>query len=268
MTPQATTFCSGAAFETNRSSLRGPAILTALAASVVVRTGVLGALEKDRFHDFTDCACRAAGLRWESMATNVRPDLFATGRWPAGLLEACGPCISQRRTVLVTGRAGSGKTTLIAALARLLPSTEPVLVLDDGEELNLDGPLRELIPLRRADSAKSTREAVARALRGAPPRLVLGNVCPPEAGEVLRALGSDRHHGSLVGIGATSAETALRQLASWSLADGFSWEIACAAIPVAIHVVVRLDRLADGNRRAVEVVHVEQAPGGWALRPA
>ena len=95
-----------------------------------------------------------------------------------------------------------------------------------------------------------------------------GRAASAGAREVLRALGSDRHHGSLVGIGATSAETALRQLASWSLADGFSWEVACAAIPVAIHVVVRLDGLADGNRRAVEVVHVEQAPGGWALRPA
>ena len=71
------------------------------------------------------------------------------------------------------------------------------------------------------------------ALRFAPVRPVAipASVGPPEAGEVLRALGDGRHHGSLLGIGATSAETALRQLATWSLADGFTWEAACAAIP-------------------------------------
>ena len=37
------------------------------------------------------------------MATNGSTDLFATGAWPAGVLEACGPWVSQRRNVLVTG---------------------------------------------------------------------------------------------------------------------------------------------------------------------
>ena len=127
----------------------------------------------------------------------------------------------------------AGKTTLIDSLARLLPSAWPVLVLDDGEELDLSGPLHELIHLRRADGVESTRGAEAEAIRGAPRRLVLGNVCPPGAGEVLRALVSDRHHGSLLAMGATSTEAALRQLATWSLADGFSW-CALTAWPTAI----------------------------------
>ena len=87
------------------------------------------------------------------MATNVSRDLFGMGAWPPGLLEACGPCLSQRGNVVVTGITGAGKTTLLQALARLLPSNEPVLVLDDCEELDLDGPLREFVPLRRGASA-------------------------------------------------------------------------------------------------------------------
>ena len=138
----------------------------------------------------------------------------------------------------------------------------------DCEELDLDGSLRKLVPLRCGDSAESPREAVARALRDSPRRLVFATVCPPEAGEVLRALGDGRHHGSLLAIGAPAAETALRQLATWSLADGFSWEAACAAIPTAIDVVVHLDREASSSRRAAAVCRVEAGEGGWALRPA
>ena len=80
------------------------------------------------------------------MATNVPRDLFGMGAWPPGVLEACGPCLSQRGNVLVTSIAGAGKTTRLQALARLLPSNEPMLVLDDCEELDWDGPLREFAP--------------------------------------------------------------------------------------------------------------------------
>lgn len=73
-------------------------------------------------------------------------------------------------------RYGLGKTTLIEVLARVLPPTEPALVLDDSEELELDCPLRELILSRCTDSAESTREAVARALLVAPGCLVVGKV--------------------------------------------------------------------------------------------
>ncbi len=92
------------------------------------------------------------------------------GAWPPGVLEACGPCLSQRGNVVVTGITGAGKTTLLQALARLLPSNEPVLVLDDCAELELDRPLCEIAPLRRAGLAQSPREAVARALRDSPRR--------------------------------------------------------------------------------------------------
>ena len=72
----------------------------------------------------------------------------------------------------------AGKTTLLQALMRLPPSKEPVLVLDDCEELDLDGPLREFVPLRRDDSAELPREAVARALRDSPRRLVFRQRVP------------------------------------------------------------------------------------------
>ena len=40
--------------------------------------------------------CRAPSV--DSMATNVSRDLFGMGAWPPGVLDACGPCLSQRAT--------------------------------------------------------------------------------------------------------------------------------------------------------------------------
>lgn len=130
----------------------------------------------------------------------------------------------------MTGSTGACKTTLLRALAGLLPANERVLILDDSGELDLDGPNRKRIFLQRGDPADSPRKAGHARPRDAPCRLVVGNVCPPEAGEILRALGNSRHDGSLLAMGATSAETSRHQLAMWSLVDGFSWEAACREI--------------------------------------
>ena len=202
------------------------------------------------------------------MANYTARDLIELGSLPPTALEACAGCVLERRNVLVTGITGAGKTTLLQALAGLLPTDEPVLVLDDCEELDLGGSHRERIVLRRGDPAESPRQAVSRALRAGPRRLVIGNVCPPEAGEVLRGLVSGRHDGSLLAVGASSAEAALHQLATWSLVDGFCWEQACRGIAAGIHLVVGVAREPDGFRRVAEVAHVLASEDGWKLRAA
>ena len=210
--------------------------------------------------------CRAPSVG--SMATNASRDLFGMGAWPPGVLEACGPCLSQRCNVLVTGITGAGKTTLLQALARLPRPTSPCLSWTTAKSWTWTVRSASLSPCGAATLpnrlAKPWRER-----SGTRPGASFSPTCAlPRPERVLRALGGGRHHGSLLAIGAPSAETALRQLATWSLADGFSWEAACAAIPTAIDVVVRLDREASSSRRAAEVCRVEAGAGGWALRPA
>ena len=202
------------------------------------------------------------------MAKYTARDLVEMGSLPPRALEAFAECVRERRSVLVTGVTGAGKTTLLQALASLLPADETVLVLDAVRELDLDGPHRKRVPLSRIDPANPPGEAVARAVRGTPSRLVVGNICLPETGEILRAVSSGRHHGSLLATGAPSAEKALRQLAAWSLVDGFSWEGASREIVAGIHLVMTVARGPGGFRSVTEVARVEAAQGGWALRPA
>ena len=195
-------------------------------------------------------------------------ELVESGALTPRAFQECAECIRDARTVLVTGITGSGKTTLLRALAGLVPTDESMLVLDDGGDLGLEGPSREHIVVQGSDLAHSPRETVAVALDGAPRVLVIDNVCPAEAGEVLRALGSGCHAGSLLGIGAESVDAALRSLATWSLLDGFSWEEACSGVAEAIQLAVRVAQTDSGIHRVSEVAHIEAAEGGWRLRPA
>lgn len=195
-------------------------------------------------------------------------DLVEIGTLPPWALEACVESIRMRRNVLITGETGAGKTTLLQALAGLLPDDDPVLILDDGDELHLDGPHRERVFLHRGDLQNPPRQVVARALKNTPRRLVVGNICPPETGEILRAFDGGRHDGSLLATIASSADAALRQLAAWSLVDGFSWEAAYRVIAKRIHLVVRIARGPGGFRHVAEVACPQASEGGWKLRAA
>ena len=189
------------------------------------------------------------------------------GTLPPRALEAFAECIRERRNVLISGRTGSGKTTLLQALAGLLPANEHMLIIEDYDELDLGGPHRERIFLQKGRRSARECEVIEQALRTARGRLIVGNVCPPETREILRALTSRRHDGSLLAIGATSAEAALRQLATWSLVDGFSWEAACHAVGEGISLVMHITRRSITMRCVTEIAYVDASNGGWTLRP-
>lgn len=200
------------------------------------------------------------------MANYSARDLIESGTLPPRTLEVCLECIRKRRNLLITGEVGSGKTTLLQALAGLLPNDDHVLVLEDTNELSLEGPHRKRVFLPRWGLQNPLSQVVARALPNTPRRLVVGNLCPPETAEILRALDSGRHDGSLLATCAPSAEAALRQLAAWSQVDGFSWEAACRVIAERIHLVVRTARGAGGLRHIAETAFIDVTEADWTLR--
>lgn len=203
------------------------------------------------------------------MAHLTAARLVESGALPPRVLEACAGCIRDRRTILVTGASGTGKTTLLRALLRLVPEQERLMVLGEGGGgLDRDAARRERTVLVRADPTAPPKEAVARGLRQAPRLPIVGDFCPSYACEILRGLRGGRHHGSLLAVGAESPDAALRRLAAWSLADGCSWDEACHGVGAGIDLVVGVTRSSPGVHGAAGVARVEACRDGWTLRAA
>ena len=178
--------------------------------------------------------------------------------------------VHERRNLVVCGRAGVGKTTI---LSRLLGEvgTDRLVVIEDAPELAAPGvhvvALRVRPPTPEGVGGIDVATLVRNALRMRPDRIVVGEVRGAEVADVLQAMNTG-HSGSMTTVHANSARDALVRLEGMALLAGVPPAAAQAQVASAVDVVVGLERGPDGGRRVAEIVHVEAAGGGWTVRPA
>jgi pilus assembly protein CpaF len=169
--------------------------------------------------------------------------------------------VRDRENVLVSGGGGTGKTTLLGVLARLIPAGERVVTIEDAAELRL-GP-RHVVALEcrppnvEGRGEVALRDLVRCAMRMRADRIVVGEVRGPEALDMLQALTSG-HAGSMATVHADSGAEALMRLEMMALmaAPGLSVAAARRQVGCAIDVVVHLVRDADGRRRVAGITDV------------
>lgn len=191
---------------------------------------------------------------------HLSPDALVANRTlSAETLQLLARFVRERRSILVCGGTGSGKTTTLNALSAFVPESERIVTIEDAAELrlrqghvvrlesrpsNLEG--RGEVPIRTL---------VRTALRMRPDRIVVGEVRGGEALDMLQAL-TTGHDGGLTTVHANSAAGALERIETLALMAGVEIPFAAVRRMVgsAIDVVVHQQRSADG-RRAVESVH-------------
>lgn len=199
-------------------------------------------------------------------------ELVRDGTCPAELGVAIRAAVADRRSVLVSGGTGVGKTTTLGAIAGLLPRDERIVTVEDTAELRLPHPhvVRLEAQPARSDGrgAVTIRELVRNALRMRPDRIVVGEVRGAEALDMLLAL-TTGHDGSLSTIHARAPDAALRRLESLCLMAGAGLPHGAIARMVgdAVDVVVQQARDADGRRRIVAAARVIGVADGWTLEP-
>ena len=184
-------------------------------------------------------------------------DLVRVGTLSAAVAARLTQAVRDQENMLISGGTGTGKTTLLNALAALVPNTDRVVVIEETAEIHLQKPNLLRLEARRAQiplgneqplPAISIADLLRATLRHRPDRILVGEVRGPEAFDLLQALNTG-HLGSLSTIHANSAEQALVRLAHCVLTAnvGLPHHSIREAIALAIHLVVHVART-DGRR--------------------
>jgi pilus assembly protein CpaF len=194
-------------------------------------------------------------------------ELAAAGSVPPALRRELVAAVAGRRNIAVCGRAGVGKTTL---LARLLAEVgdDRVVIIEDAPELHR--PARHTVHLRTRSPSPDgvggvdVAALVRNALRMRPDRLVVGELRGPEVADLLQAMNTG-HDGSMTTLHANGADEAVVRLEGMALLAGVPLAAAQAQVAAALDLVVALDRDRDGRRRVRSVL--ELGLGRSGVRP-
>ncbi len=191
-------------------------------------------------------------------------DLLQRGTLDRESAELLSTCVRARLNIVVSGGTASGKTTMLNALSQFIPGRERIVTVEDAAELSLNQEHVIRLETRPANvdgrGAVTIRELVRNSLRMRPDRIVVGEVRGGEALDMLQAMNTG-HEGSLTTVHANNAYDALSRMET--LATMSDVEVPFAAIRdqvnSAIHLIVQLNRHADGSRRIVQLAYLMSA---------
>ena len=143
-------------------------------------------------------------------------ELVKVGMLTPTVLAHLTAAIQARENILISGGTSTGKTTVLNALATLIPDTDRLVVIEDTAEVHLRQPNLVRFEARREQPdvpAITIRDLLKTTLRHRPDRIIVGEVRGGEAIDLLQALNTG-HAGSLSTIHANSADQALNRFAS------------------------------------------------------
>jgi pilus assembly protein CpaF len=168
---------------------------------------------------------------------------------------------ASRMNVVISGGTGSGKTTMLNALSKMIDPGERVITIEDAAELRLQQPHWLPLETRPANlegqGAISIRDLVINALRMRPDRIILGEIRGQECFDLLAAMNTG-HDGSMATLHSNSPRECLARMENMVMMGDIKIpkEAISRQIADSVDLIVQVKRLRDGSRRTTNVTEV------------
>ena len=179
-------------------------------------------------------------------------ELCNRGMLADGVIDLLTEIVRKRVAFLVTGGAGTGKTTLLSSLLSLADPAERLLLVEDCAELVPAHPHVVRLESRPANQEGrgevAIRELVRQALRMRPSRLILGEARGAEIIDLFAALNTG-HEGGCGTLHANRPHDVPARIEALGLLAGVSREAVHSQAAAAVRVALHLTRDDSGRRR-------------------
>ena len=168
---------------------------------------------------------------------------------------------ASRMNIIISGGTGSGKTTMLNALSKMIDPGERVITIEDAAELRLQQPHWLPLETRPANlegqGEISIRDLVKNALRMRPDRIILGEIRGAECFDMLAAMNTG-HDGSMCTLHSNSPREALARMENMVMMSDIKVpkEAISRQIADSVDLVIQVKRLRDGSRRVTNVTEV------------
>ncbi|MDP2261777.1 MAG: P-type DNA transfer ATPase VirB11 [Hydrogenophaga sp.] len=171
--------------------------------------------------------------------------------------------VRQHRTIVVSGKTGSGKTTFMKCLVEEVPKHERLITIQDTAELTLPNH-PNVVHLFYSKDAQGTARVTAKSLleaclRMKPDRIFLAELRGEECFSFIR-LAASGHPGSITSVHAGSCDLALEQMALMIRESGAGGGLRMDEIKGLLRIVVDVIVQFDRDERGRFIADVAYAP--------
>ncbi|NLC39318.1 MAG: CpaF family protein [Clostridiaceae bacterium] len=199
--------------------------------------------------------------------------MVANGTLTQGEADYLQKAVADRQSIFISGGTGSGKTTMLNALAAYIPPNERIVTIEDAAELELSGK-HNLVRLeaRKAGFDESgsitLTDLIRSSLRLRPDRIIVGEVRGKETYDMIQAMQTG-HPGSMSTGHGNSAIDMLDRLSLFLMtASDLPWEASRRMVASALDLMVHLRRDSSGQRKIEEIIAISGYDNGnFILEP-
>jgi pilus assembly protein CpaF len=193
-------------------------------------------------------------------------DLVRFGTATPDIMRFLDAAVRSRFSMLISGGASSGKTTLLNVLSGFIPNDERIVTCEDSAELQLQQihviTLESRPPNVEGAGAVVIRDLVKNCLRMRPDRIIIGECRGGEALDMLQAMNTG-HEGSMSTLHANTPRESMSRLETLVLMAGT--DLPSRAIreqmASAVHFIVQVQKLRGGIRRLTSIAEVNGITG-------